>query len=110
MVLDSATVQALVLAGQPLPNLSALPTKYSAYLISEGSVANDRDAFAVLDAMHACYDANRAQLLLSHQQRQAQIAALEAQAAQARAHPAPPQDTAINFWPKKNSVFLNPRP
>ena len=101
---DAGTQVWLARAQWRLPNLALLPTALSSYIIADGSVSDDPEGFAALNAIHAYYDAHRTQLIQSYQQRMADEAARHLYL---RLHPPVVKDTVINFWPKRGSVFLN---
>ena len=96
---DNQTLSGLAQAKLELSGTNA------GYIIVDGNAANNPDALAELDALHAYYNANRDQIITACQQR---TAAWAKQAAWNKAHP-PSQQTAptvINFWPIKSSVYL----
>jgi hypothetical protein len=101
---QKATLGLLTQAKGQLPNLSFNPNSKSAYLIAENPTSNNGSALAALDALHAYYDANHAQLIASYRQGVAARAAAEAYA---KTHPPPPPPpVVINYWPIKNSRYL----
>ncbi len=60
------------------------------------------EALAPLDALHHTYEENYISLAKEHTQREAVRAA---QAQSLKDHPAVPQDTIIQFWPKKSRTY-----
>ena len=86
-----------------LPDMSVFTPGRSEYLIEADDGVVDRAAYAAIDALHAYYDANREELTVKRQRREALRAARERYK---RAHPEEPKDTVINFWPKRGSAYL----
>lgn len=58
-----------------------------------------------LTALHAYYDAHRAELIAKHE---AAEAARKGQEAELKAHPPVEPPVVIQFWPKRGSRYLNP--
>ena len=87
-----------------LPDLAANPQLASGYTIVEGNADENPEAMAALNAIHAYYNANRSTIMRDYRKRQADSAE---RARQLRLHPPVQKDTVINFWPKKNSIYLN---
>jgi hypothetical protein len=102
--LGNDTADALVQRGGQPPNLAAFPQDRSAYQIIEGSVADHAEDIAALDALCVYYDVNKAQMVAAYNQQQADNAA---RAQWLKDHPPVQPDTVINYWPVKNSVYLN---
>ena len=101
---DNAKERVLAEAKLRLPDLTANPMARSSYLIVEGNAAENPAAVAALNALHEHYDANRLRIIGEYQQQQADNTE---HARQLREHPPVQKDTVINFWPKKNSIYLN---
>lgn len=99
------TVDSLTQAGQQYPDLSSVPAGRAGYQVFAGDPGTHPDAIAALNALCAYYDANSAQMIATYHQQQADNAA---RAQWLQAHPPVPPDTVINYWPARNSVFLNP--
>jgi hypothetical protein len=78
-----------------------LSAKFSEYVVdaTEEEMAAAPEAFAVLDGLHAYYDAHRQELIAAHQQRQA---AADARAAELLAHPPVTPDTTVYIWKTAN--------
>ncbi len=94
-------------ARSTLADLSLTPQARAGYIIIEGQAADHSDAMTALNALHGYYNANREQIIRAHEARE--IAERERQR-QLREHPPVPKDTVINYWPKKNSIYLNEKP
>ena len=92
------------LAGQwatkAVPDLARFPAGRSAYLLSGDPPADD--SLAALDALHRYFDANRLRLIADYAQRETARTAREQWL---KEHPPTPQDTVINFWPKKSRNY-----
>jgi len=92
------------LAGQwetkAVPDLAKFPAGRSTYLLSGDPPADD--SLAALDALHRYYDANRIQFVADYAKREAERTAHEQWL---KEHPPAPQDTIINFWPKKSRNY-----
>ena len=101
---DTGTLGWLAQARLQLPNLTLSPAASASYLIADGAVADDPDGFAVLDTIHAYFNAHRTELIQSYRKQAAEAAA---QQFQLRLHPPVVKDTVINFWPKRGSIHLN---
>ncbi len=98
-------VSSLTQAGQQPPNLAAFPAGRSSYQITAGDTTAHADDLAALDTLCAYYDANSAQMITTYNQQQANNAAYQQWL---QTHPPVQPNTVINYWPTKNSVFLNP--
>lgn len=92
------------LAGQwetkTVPDLAKFPAGRSTYLLS-GEAPTD-DSLAALDALHRYFETHRLRLIADYDKRTAERAA---RAQWLKEHPPVPQDTIINFWPKKSSNY-----
>ncbi len=92
------------LAGQwatkAVPDLAKFPAERSAYLLSGEAPADA--SLAALDALHRYFDANRLRLIADFAKREEERTARELRN---REHPPTPQDTVINFWPKKSRNY-----
>lgn len=103
MALGQDTVDSLVQAGDPSPNLSAFPVGRSSYQILAGTPsAHSADLNGVV-ALCAYYDANQKQLMAAYQQRQADEAAKQQWLL---THPPSVPNTTVNYWPIKSRVYL----
>lgn len=76
----------------------------SNYLGLDSSGNSDGDAFRGIDALHRYYDAHKSELIAQWQQLEAERIAREQFE---KENPPRPKDTVIQFWPKKNSRYLN---
>ena len=83
-----------------VPDLAKFPAGRSTYLLTGDSPADD--SLAALDALHRYYDANRIRLIADYAKRETERTAREQWL---KEHPPAPQDTVINFWPKKSSNY-----
>ncbi|MEI8108790.1 MAG: hypothetical protein WCI46_13335, partial [Verrucomicrobiota bacterium] len=92
------------LAGQwatkAVPDLAKFPAGRSTYLLSGDPPADD--SLTALDALHRYFDANRLRLIADSAEREANRIAREQWT---KEHPPTPQDTVINFWPKKSRNY-----
>lgn len=92
------------LAGQwatkTVPDLAKFPAGRSTYLLSGDPPADD--SLTALDALHRYFDANRIRLIADYAEREATRIAREQWL---KEHPPTPQDTVINFWPKKSRNY-----
>ena len=75
----------------------ALSARSAEYVVdaTEAEMDASPEAFVVLDAIHAYFDAHRRQLVAEHAQR---LAMAEARAAELAAHPPAIPDTTVYFW------------
>lgn len=64
----------------------------------------DAEAFRGIDALHRYFDAHKAELIAQAAENEARQ---REQEAYLKANPPVPQDTVIQFWPKKGSRYLN---
>ena len=86
------------------PDPAQFPQDRSSYLVTpKKSAADTSNVFPALDALHAYYDANSAQLQQASQDREAKRVANEQW--QKEHPPGPPPDTVINFWPIKSTNY-----
>ncbi len=83
-----------------VPDLAKFPAGRSTYLLS-GEAPTD-DSLAALDSLHRYFDANRIRLIAEYAKREATRIAREQWN---KEHPPKPQDTVINFWPKKSTNY-----
>ena len=92
------------LAGQwetkSVPDLAKFPAGRSTYLLTGDAPADD--SLVALDALHRYFDANRLPLIANYAKREAEHTAREQWI---KEHPLKPQDTVINFWPKKSTNY-----
>jgi hypothetical protein len=92
------------LAGQweskAVPDLAKFPAGRSAYLLSGEAPADA--SLAALDALHRYFDANRLRFISDYAKREEERTAREQWL---KEHPPTPQDTVINFWPKKSRNY-----
>ncbi|MDD5262889.1 MAG: hypothetical protein PHD76_13675 [Methylacidiphilales bacterium] len=79
-----------------------LPSNGIGYWIVDGNAVNNPATVAGLDDLHAYFNANKDQLVSDYQKRTADW---ERQERWNKAHPPVRQDTVINFWPVKSSVY-----
>ncbi len=86
-----------------VPSLSEFSSQRSEYRLVGGELPPPA-AIQALDALHRYFDANKTSLITAYQQRLVEQAEREKYQ---REHPPVPQDTVINYWPKKSSVYLN---
>ena len=101
---DLADTRDVDKARSTLADLVTNPQARAGYIITEGQPADHPEAVAAFDAMHSFYNVHREQLIRDHQ---AHEAAERERQRQLREHPPAPKDTVINYWPKKNSIYLN---
>ena len=87
-------------AGKGVPDLAKFPAGRSTYLLSGEAPADD--SLAALDALHRYFDTHRLRLIADYTQREATRSAREQWL---KEHPPVPQDTVINFWPKKSNNY-----
>ncbi len=88
-----------------IPELPALTATQSAYVVvTTNGVTIPDEAVAPIEALHDYFDANRSAIAAAAAQRQADAAA---QAQWVKDHPPVPQNTVINFWPIKSTVYGN---
>jgi hypothetical protein len=78
-----------------------LDRSHSQYLLADGS-APPEASLSAIDLLHLYYDMDRQNLVDVYTKREAERIKQE----QHPEPPAVPQDTVINFWPKKSSVYL----
>ena len=83
-----------------VPDLAKFPAGRSTYLLSGEAPADD--SLAALDALHRYFDTHRLRLIAEYAKREATRIAREQWN---KEHPPVPQDTIINFWPKKSSNY-----
>ena len=102
--LDAQTLAWLTRAKQQLPDPVHSLGARASYLVATGSVADDPDGFAALDALHVYFNAHRAELIQAYRQVVAEAAA---QKLYLRLHPPVVKDTVINFWRKQGSSTSN---
>lgn len=87
-----------------VPPASSFDVTQAQYMIvQDGSTAPTADSLKELDDLHTYFGANRQALIDGYNQRVAAQLALQQQL---QANPPVPQDTVVNFWPVKNSVYL----
>ena len=87
-------------ATKAVPDLAKFPAGRSTYLLTGEAPADD--SLAALDALHRYFDAHRLQLIANYGKREVQRTAREQWL---KEHPSVPQDTIINFWPKKSRNY-----
>jgi hypothetical protein len=90
---------------QQIPSADAFSQTRSEYIVVQpkSDTPPPAEAVAAMDAIHLYYDANRATLAAAWTKREAErIAKLN----EPKPLPTPVKDTVINFWPKKNSIFM----
>ena len=75
----------------------------SQYFLPQNEARPPAKALAALDALHAYYDTNHAQMIADYERREQESAAHEAWL---RTHPPVRPDTVINYWPVKSRVYL----
>lgn len=86
-----------------LPPAESFSGKRSEYLLANVEKETPPpEALAPLDALHTYYDANRQRLAEEYIRREADRIAREQWL---REHPSVPQNTVINFWPKKSRTY-----
>lgn len=79
------------------PQIAQLPQDRAAWLPAEDSSRENAPELAALDALHTYFDAHRAELIRTHEQR----AAAEAERQrQLREHPPAPKPVVIRYWKK----------
>lgn len=83
-----------------VPDLAKFPAGRSTYLLSGEAPADD--SLAALDALHRYFDTHRLRLIADYEKRAADRTARERWLEE---HPPVPQDTVINFWPKKSRNY-----
>ena len=83
-----------------VPDLAKFPAGRSTYLLSGEAPADD--SLAALDALHRYFDTHRLRLIADYAKRAEERTARELWL---KEHPAVPQDTVINFWPKKSQNY-----
>ena len=94
----SPPVDVSTLANVQAPGLSR-------YIMVAAPEKPDVDAFRGIDALHRFFDAHKEELIAQWQQIEAERIIREQFE---KEHPPQPKDTVIQFWPKKNSRYLNP--
>lgn len=86
-----------------LPTAESFSGKRSEYLLANVEKETPPpEALAPLDALHTYYDANRQRLAEEYIRREANRSAREQWL---KEHPPVPQNTVINFWPKKSRTY-----
>lgn len=75
----------------------------SRYVVLSAPEQADAAAFAGMDALHTYFDAHKADIVAAWNQSEAERVAHEQWL---KDHPPVPQDTVIQFWPKKGSRYL----
>jgi hypothetical protein len=83
-----------------VPDLAKFPAGRSTYLLSGEAPADD--SLAALDALHRYFDTHRLRLIADYNKRAVGRTAREQWL---KEHPPVPQDTVINFWPKKSRNY-----
>ncbi|MEQ1933518.1 MAG: hypothetical protein ABL962_06530, partial [Fimbriimonadaceae bacterium] len=76
----------------------------SRYVIISAPEKADGEAFRGIDDLHRYYDAHKDELIAEWKQNEADRIAREQWL---KEHPPVPQDTVIQFWPKKGSRYLD---
>ncbi len=96
LVGDNQTLQWLAQARRELPSTGI------GYRIADGNAMSNPATLVGLDDLCAYFNANKDQLVRDYQKRTADW---ERQERWNKAHPPVQQDTVINFWPVKSSVY-----
>ena len=79
------------------PQIALLPKDRAAWVPAETPAPENAPVLAALDAIHTWYDAHRAELIRSHEQRTAAEAERQRQL---REHPPVPKTVVIRYWRK----------
>jgi len=88
-------------------SLGLLNLSYGGYLIDNSGEPPPPEDLEFLNAVHAYYDAHKPELLAKYRDQEEKR---RARAAWLKANPPAPKDTVINFWPIKNSAYLETEP
>lgn len=74
------------------------------YILDNTGATPPAEELELMNSVHAYYDAHKPELLVKYQEQEEERSAREAWL---KANPPVPKDTIINFWPIKNSAYLD---
>jgi hypothetical protein len=103
---EATREEAPIDSGVKVPSLAEFIRARSHYVLAEESPSARTDPMlAGLDALHAYFDAHRAELIAAWEQREA--VRIEHERWQRERPPTPPPPLVVHFWPGKNTVVFD---